>query len=153
MDASAPVARSRRPTRSAASSKVPRPLVPITSRTFQLARVLSSETTSRGGTIHMFGGHALDIVTLLALLEYSILGLMVARARQTYGVEAPATTGNPDFERYNRVHVNTLEALIVFLPAVWIFSLSVNYHLGVLLGLLFVIARIVYARGYLSAAS
>jgi len=101
----------------------------------------------------MLGGHALEIVTLLALLEYSILGVMVGRARQTYGIEAPATTGNPDFERYNRVHVNTLEALIVFLPAVWIFSLSVHYHIGVLLGLLFVIARIVYAAGYMSAAS
>ena len=101
----------------------------------------------------MFGGHALEIVMLLALLEYSILGAMVGRARQTYGVEAPATTGNPDFERYFRVHENTLEALIVFLPALWIFSYSVNYHLGVVLGLLFVIARIVYAAGYLSAAS
>ena len=101
----------------------------------------------------MEGYHELAIVTLLALLEYSILGVMVGRARQTYGVEAPATTGNPDFERYFRVHENTLEALIVFVPAVWIFSLSVNYHLGVLLGLLFVIARIVYAAGYLSAAS
>jgi glutathione S-transferase len=101
----------------------------------------------------MFGGHALEIVMLLALLEYSILGAMVGRARQTYGVEAPATTGNPDFERYFRVHANTLEALIVFLPALWIFSYSVNYHLGVVLGLLFVVARIVYAAGYLSAAS
>jgi len=95
----------------------------------------------------------LEIVTLLTLLEYSILGVMVGRARQTYGVVAPATTGNPDFERYFRVHANTLEALIVFLPAVWIFSFSVNYHLGVVLGLLFVIARIIYAAGYLSAAS
>jgi glutathione S-transferase len=99
------------------------------------------------------GFHELAIVTLLALLEYSILGVMVGRARHTYGVEAPATTGNPDFERYFRVHENTLEALIVFLPAVWIFSMSVNYHLGVLLGLLFLIARIIYAAGYLSAAS
>ena len=101
----------------------------------------------------MLGGHALEIVTLLALLEYSIIGVMVGRARQTYGIEAPATTGNPDFERIFRVHANTLEALIVFLPAVWIFSLSVHYHIGVLLGLLFVIARIVYAAGYMSAAS
>ena len=101
----------------------------------------------------MFGGHALDLVILLALLEYSILGLMVGRARQTYGVEAPATTGNPDFERYFRVHENTLESLIVFIPAVWIFSMTVNYHIGVALGLLFLIARIVYARGYLSAAA
>ena len=99
------------------------------------------------------GFHELAIVTLLTLLEYSVFGLMVGRARQTYGVQAPATTGNPDFERYFRVHENTLEALIVFIPAVWIFSLSVNYHLGVFLGLLFVIARIIYAAGYLSAAS
>jgi glutathione S-transferase len=101
----------------------------------------------------MFRGYALDIVTLLALLEYFVLGFMVGRARETYGVQAPATTGNPDFERYFRVHANTLEALIVFIPALWIFSLAVNYHIGVALGLLFVIARIIYARGYLSAAA
>ncbi len=99
----------------------------------------------------MYGTHGLEIVTLLALLEYSILGAMVGRARQKYGVEAPATTGDPDFERYFRVHVNTLESLIVFIPALWIFSLTVSYHFGVALGLLFVIARIIYASGYLSA--
>jgi glutathione S-transferase len=101
----------------------------------------------------MAGPHELEIVTLLALLEYSILGVMVGRARQKYGVEAPATTGNPDFERYFRVHENTLESLIVFLPAVWIFSLTVNYHIGVALGLLFIVARIIYAQGYLTAAA
>jgi glutathione S-transferase len=94
----------------------------------------------------------LELVTLLALLEYTILGVMVGQARQRYGVQAPATTGNPEFERYFRVHENTLEALIVFLPAVWIFAFAVNYHLGVALGLLLVIARIVYANGYLNAA-
>lgn len=97
--------------------------------------------------------HELAMITVLALLEYSVLGAMVGRARQKYGVEAPATTGNPDFERYFRVHENTLESLIVFLPAVWIFSLTVNYHFGVALGALFLIARIMYASGYLSAAA
>lgn len=101
----------------------------------------------------MVGYHELELVTLLALLEYSILGVMVGRARIKYGVEAPATTGNPDFERYFRVHENTLESLIVFLPAVWIFSLTVSYHFGVALGVLFIIARIIYASGYLSAAA
>src|SRR5713101_6573248 len=95
--------------------------------------------------------HELEMITMLALLEYTILGIMVGRARQRYGVEAPATTGNPDFERYFRVHENTLEALIVFIPAVWIFSLQVNYHIGVALGVLFIVARIVYAQGYLNA--
>jgi glutathione S-transferase len=97
--------------------------------------------------------HELAMITVLALLEYSILGVMVGRARGRYGIEAPATTGNPDFERYFRVHENTLEALIVFLPAVWIFSLTVNYHFGVALGALFLIARIIYASGYLAAAA
>src|SRR5271170_6351399 len=101
----------------------------------------------------MDGFHELGIVTMLALLEYLILGVMVGRARGTYGVEAPATTGNPDFERYFRVHANTLEALIVFIPAVWIFSFTVNYHFGVVLGFLFLIARAMYAQGYLSAAA
>ena len=99
------------------------------------------------------GYNELSMVTVLALLEYSILTVMVGRARVKYGVEAPATTGNPDFERYFRVHQNTLEALIVFIPAVWIFSLVVNYHVGVALGVLFLIARIIYANGYLSAAA
>jgi glutathione S-transferase len=97
--------------------------------------------------------HELEMITMLAMLEYTIFGMMVGRARQTYGVAAPATTGNPDFERYFRVHENTLEALIVFLPAVWIFALEANYHLAVALGALFLIARIIYASGYISAAS
>ena len=97
--------------------------------------------------------HELEMITVLALIEYTILGGMVARARQTYGVEAPATTGNPDFERYFRVHENTLEALIIFIPAVWIFALEANYHFAVALGALFLIARIIYASGYLSAAN
>jgi uncharacterized membrane protein YecN with MAPEG domain len=94
----------------------------------------------------------LEIVTILALIEYLILGAMVGRARVKYNVSAPATTGNPDFERYFRVHQNTLEALIVFIPAVWIFSLSVNYMIGVALGSIFLLGRILYANGYLSAA-
>jgi glutathione S-transferase len=97
--------------------------------------------------------HELEMITMLAILEYTIFGIMVGRARQTYGVAAPATTGNPDFERYFRVHENTLEALIVFLPAVWIFALEVNYHFAVALGALFLIARIIYATGYISAAN
>jgi glutathione S-transferase len=99
----------------------------------------------------MVGYYSLALVTMLALAEYLALGFLVGRARAQHKVEAPATTGDPEFERYFRVHQNTLEALIVFIPAVWIFSLTVHYHLGVALGVLFLIARIVYASGYLKA--
>ncbi len=88
-------------------------------------------------------------VTILALLEYAVLGAMVGRARLRYDVKAPATIGNPEFERYFRVHQNTLEALITFIPALWLFAMYVNNPIAIALGLLFVMARIIYTSGYL----
>jgi glutathione S-transferase len=92
------------------------------------------------------------VTILLALLEYSVMAAMVGRARGQYGIKAPATTGNPDFERVNRVHINTLENLIVFVPAVWIFGLYVSELWATVLGAVFVVARAIYAVGYLRAA-
>jgi uncharacterized MAPEG superfamily protein len=89
---------------------------------------------------------------LLALLEYIVMAALVGRARGKYGVAAPATTGHPGFERANRVHVNTLENLIIFVPAVWIFATYVSSFYAAILGGLFVVARALYAIGYLQAA-
>jgi glutathione S-transferase len=89
---------------------------------------------------------------LLALLEYSVMAALVGRARGQYGVHAPATTGHPAFERINRVHINTLENLIVFVPAVWIFGLYVSSLWAAVLGATFVLARAIYAVGYYRAA-
>lgn len=99
----------------------------------------------------MDGYHELSMVTILALLECLVFSGLVGRARVKNKIEAPATTGNPEFERYFRVHQNTLEALVVFLPALWIFSMAVHYHIGVALGLLFIVGRIIYATGYVKA--
>ena len=87
----------------------------------------------------------------LALLEYLVLGALVGRARGTYHVEAPATTGDPTFERYFRVHQNSMEALIVFLPSLALFATYVSVSIGIALGLIFLIGRIIYAAGYISA--
>ena len=91
----------------------------------------------------------LGFVTIAVLIEYMVLGVMVGRARMKYGVAAPATTGHPMFERYFRVHQNTLEALIVFIPGLWLFAQYVSPRIAVALGLVFVASRIVYAVGYL----
>ena len=48
------------------------------------------------------------LVTLLAILVYFSTGWQVAKARGKFGIMAPATTGNPDFERLFRVQMNTL---------------------------------------------
>ena len=92
------------------------------------------------------------LTILLALVEYIVMAALVGRARAKYGIKAPATTGNPDFERVNRVHINTLEALIVFVPGVWIFATYVSELWAAVLGALFIVARALYAVGYISAA-
>lgn len=91
----------------------------------------------------------LGLITTIALIGYVSLGFLVAWARVKYEVSAPATTGDPMFERYFRVHQNTLEALIVFIPALWLFGRFVNLPAAITLGALFLLARIVYAIGYL----
>jgi glutathione S-transferase len=89
---------------------------------------------------------------LLALLEYIAMSALVGRMRAKHGIRAPAMTGHPEFERANRVHVNTLEHLIIFVPAVWIFAAYVSTAWAAALGALFVVARALYAVGYLQAA-
>ena len=96
------------------------------------------------------GFHSLALVTVLALIEYMILGVMVGQARGRYKIEAPATTGDPMFERYFRVHQNTLESLIVFLPALWICGITLSGRGAALIGLVYIVGRVVYVRGYLA---
>jgi hypothetical protein len=51
--------------------------------------------------------------------QYLYFGGEVGRARGRSGLQAPAVTGDPHFERVFRAHYNTLEQLIVFLPALF----------------------------------
>ena len=57
------------------------------------------------------------LVTLLAVLWYVVTGIQVGRMRTQYKVYAPATTGDPAFERAFRVQMNELEQIVAFLPA------------------------------------
>lgn len=92
----------------------------------------------------------LGFVTLLAVLEYALIGLLVARARGRYGIKAPATSGNEIFERYFRVQQNTLEQLLIFLPSLWVFGSYVSAPIAALLGLVFIVGRGLYLRGYVA---
>jgi uncharacterized MAPEG superfamily protein len=87
-------------------------------------------------------------VIALALCEFLFFGLAVGRARVMYGIKAPATTGNEVFERYFRVQMNTLEQLVVFVPAILLFAHYVSAAWAAGLGLLFVLGRALYFTGY-----
>ena len=88
-------------------------------------------------------------VAALALIEYFAITMQCGRARGRLGVPAPATTGHPEFERYLRVQYNTIEQLVIFLPALFAFGQFVSAGWGAALGLVFIVGRALYARGYI----
>ena len=48
------------------------------------------------------------LVTLLLLVQYFVFTLLVGAARGKSGIQAPAVTGDENFERAYRVQMNTL---------------------------------------------
>lgn len=95
--------------------------------------------------------HYTAIVTLLAVAFYFFLATRVAVARVKFGVKHPATTGNPDFERLFRVHVNTLEWMPTFLAPLWLCALYLDDVAAAGLGLVWLGGRVLYFVGYRKA--
>ncbi len=93
------------------------------------------------------------IVSALILIEYWVISYLVGVARGKTGLKAPAMQGAPEFERINRVQQNTLEQLIVMLPAMWLFAFYVRPMIAAGLGVLFLVARIIYCRAYVREPS
>ncbi len=88
------------------------------------------------------------IVTALALLVYMYMAYQVGAGRGKYNVEAPAISGNPTWERLYRVQTNTVEQLVVFLPALWIFAYLGNPVWAAAIGSVFVLGRVIYMVAY-----
>ncbi len=89
------------------------------------------------------------IVTLLALMQFMMFSIQVGSMRVKHGVKAPAIAGHPEFERMFRIQQNTMEQLVVFVPALWMYAYLVNPLWGAGIGLLFIIGRFVYRAAYL----
>ncbi len=103
---------------------------------------------------HMTGHSVIALVTLAALLLYFYMGLQVGQARGKFGVAAPATTGHPEFERYHRVHMNTLEWMVIFLPCLWMSHLfstewePISTAVVAVVGVAWIIGRFIYMQSY-----
>ncbi len=91
----------------------------------------------------------IELITVLALLQFLYFGILVGRARTRYGVKAPAVTGDETFERYYRVQMNTLELLVVFVPAIWLFAQQVNPLWAACLGAVYLAGRLIYFFSYI----
>ena len=90
------------------------------------------------------------LVTIAVLLQYLFISLLVGRARATYGIKAPATTGHDVFERYYRVQMNTVELMVVLIPSLWLAAAywSPEWMCG--LGVIYIAGRFVYLKTYIN---
>lgn len=91
---------------------------------------------------------AVAIVTILALGQFILFSIQVGSMRGKHGIKAPATTGHPEFERVFRVQQNSMEQLVAFIPALWMFGYLVNPLWGAAMGLVFIIGRFIYRSSY-----
>lgn len=95
------------------------------------------------------------LVVMLALIQYIVFSVQVGNARMKYGIKAPAMSGHPVFERHMRVQMNTLEQLIVFIPASFAYAWlgdSLGWYgseTAAFLGVIYLIGRTLYARAYI----
>ncbi|MDO9236372.1 MAG: MAPEG family protein [Aquabacterium sp.] len=91
----------------------------------------------------------IDLVTVLALVQYLVFGAMVGQARGRYGVKAPATSGHEMFDRVYRVQMNTLELLVIFLPALWLAAKYWAPQWVAGLGAVYLLGRVIYLKAYM----
>lgn len=94
------------------------------------------------------------LIIILALIEYTVFSFQVGAAREKHGIKAPATSGHPTFERHFRVQQNTLEQLVLFVPAIVSFAWmaeSIGWagnYIASGLGVIWLIGRYIYAISY-----
>jgi glutathione S-transferase len=89
-----------------------------------------------------------DVVAMLAVLQYLFFGGLVGQARGRYGVPAPAVVGDVNFERVYRVQMNTLELLVALIPALYVAARywPGQYVAGI--GFVYLVGRLIYWRAY-----
>src|SRR5690554_1459598 len=94
------------------------------------------------------------LIVILALSEFLVFGFQTGMARRKYNIKAPAVTGHPVFERRFRVQQNTLEQLVVFVPAIVSFAWMAEqvgwpgHEIAAALNVVWLIGRVLYARTY-----
>ena len=94
--------------------------------------------------------HYVELVAILAVIQFIAFGALTGRARARAGLKAPAVTGDEGFERMYRVQMNTLEVMVVFLPALF---LAARYWSPVFVaatGAVYLVGRLLYWRAYVA---
>ena len=94
-----------------------------------------------------------ELVAVLAVLQFLTFGALTGNERKKSGLKAPAITGDEGFERMYRVQMNTLELLIAFLPALFMAAIYGPTYVVAGLGAVYLVGRLIYWRAYVSDPS
>ena len=86
--------------------------------------------------------------TIAVLLTYIWILANVAMARGKYKVVAPSIDGPIEFQSVYRVQINTVEQMLLFLPALWMCAYFFSDRWAAAGGIVWIVGRIVYALGY-----
>jgi len=89
------------------------------------------------------------LIVLLALLQYVWFMVRVGAARGKLNVNAPDCEGDETWMRIHRVHQNTLEQLIILIPAIYAFAYYTSSTWVLLPGVAFIIGRFLYSAEYI----
>ena len=89
-----------------------------------------------------------ELVAILAVLQFISFTALTGRARGQSGLKAPAVTGHEGFERMYRVQMNTLELLIAFLPSLFLAARHWSPGLVAAVGAVYLVGRGLYWRAY-----
>jgi glutathione S-transferase len=84
------------------------------------------------------------LVTCLALLVYLWNFVACGRAGAD-GIAGAATSDHPALARSVRVQQTTADQLILFLPSLWLFCLTLSTLIGAAIGIVFVLGRSIYS--------
>lgn len=89
------------------------------------------------------------LLIILAVLQFMSFSFLVGPARPKFGVTAPAVTGNEEWERRYRVHQNTMEQLVSFVPAIYLCATYVHETFAIICGVIYLLGRTHYAYSYI----
>jgi len=89
------------------------------------------------------------LVTLLACVFTFVLSGRAGAMRGKHGVNAPATAGNEEFEKAFRIHANTVEQLVLFVPVLWMATMVIGDLYAAAIGAVWLVGRFMYSGAYM----
>ena len=89
------------------------------------------------------------LVQMIIVVMIFAFALRVGINRDKMGVPAPAMTGNEEWERYCRVHLNSVEQAILFIPMMWLTAFTAGDTMAASAGAVWVVGRILFSQLYI----